>query len=290
MTSNEPVGEAEIWSALCRHAKEKSGPKTTLSSADGSFEYCRIAPDAPRAWLPLKQCQISSPAQAMLDLYMPLLSAPMDEELVVAHLGQSLDGRVATHSGNSQFISGQENLLHTHRMRALFDAVLVGANTARMDDPKLTTRLTSGEHPVRVVIDPHASIDPKSNLFTDRTARTLILCRERHLPANSEHHVGIADKDEEGPFFSCRTILDTLRTQGLRRIFIEGGGITVSRFLREGCLHRLHVCVAPMIIGSGRPAFVLPEIDRLEDSVFLNAKHFPSGDDILFDCQFRTRK
>ncbi len=284
----ELLGEAEIWPALCRLAKDNSGPRTTLSSLDGKIEYCRIVPDAPRAWLPATQCHLSPPAQAMLDLYMPLLSAPMDEELVVAHLGQSLDGRVATHSGNSKFISGQENLVHAHRMRALFDAVLVGANTARMDDPKLTTRLTSGKHPVRVVIDPQASIDPSSNLFTDGTARTVILCRERHVPINSNYHIGIADED--GPFFACRTILDTLREQGLRRIFIEGGGITVSRFLREGCLQRLHVCVAPMIIGSGRPAFVLPEIDRLEDSVFLRAKHFPSGDDILFDCQFRAKE
>ena len=77
--------------------------------------------------------------------------------MVVAHLGQSLDGRVATVTGSSRFVTGPEDVRHTHRLRALFDAVLVGARTACIDNPRLTTRLVPGRQPARVIVDPNGA-------------------------------------------------------------------------------------------------------------------------------------
>ncbi|MGB5834942.1 MAG: dihydrofolate reductase family protein, partial [Thiohalocapsa sp.] len=97
-----------------------------------------------------------------LELYLPicrlrsgLTNLPRGTDTHLnAHLGQSLDGCIATHTGDSEFVTGPENLLHLHRMRALSDAVVVGAGTIASDDPRLTTRLVSGPNPVRVVLDP----------------------------------------------------------------------------------------------------------------------------------------
>jgi len=87
----------------------------------------------------------------LLDLYAPLLAIGPD--CTVAHLGQSLDGRIATASGASHYVTGPEDILHNHRMRALFDAVIVGAGTVRHDDPQLTVRPCVGDEAVRVGMD-----------------------------------------------------------------------------------------------------------------------------------------
>jgi hypothetical protein len=91
------------------------------------------------------------------------------------HLAQSLDGRIATRNGMSRWLSGAEDLLHTHRMRAMCDAVVVGVNTVLSDDPQLTVRRCTGAHPVRVVIDPERRLDGSQRIFHDGAAATLVL-------------------------------------------------------------------------------------------------------------------
>jgi len=112
---------------------------------------------------------------ALADLYGPLCALPAGETFAVAHLAQSLDGRIATACGASRWLSGDEDLVHTHRMRALADAVVVGAGTIRHDDPWLTVRRCSGQHPVRVVIDADRRLSAGYRVFHDTTAPTLLL-------------------------------------------------------------------------------------------------------------------
>jgi diaminohydroxyphosphoribosylaminopyrimidine deaminase/5-amino-6-(5-phosphoribosylamino)uracil reductase len=81
-------------------------------------------------------------------------------------------------------------------------------------------------------------------------------------------------------------VLDLLARRGLRRVFVEGGGITVSRFLAAGCLHRLQITIAPLIIGSGRPSISLPRIGRLSEGLRPTVRKFDLGRDILFECRF----
>jgi riboflavin-specific deaminase-like protein len=221
---------------------------------------------------------------------MPLCVGESSRELVVAHLAQSLDGRIATVSGVSRFITGEENLIHAHRMRALCDAVLVGAKTVREDDPQLTTRLVPGPNPVRVVLDPHRRLSPEHRVFRDGAGRTLLLCLPESLHGATRHGqaelVAIDGNERQIP---VTAILQALRRRGLHRLFIEGGGVTISRFLQARALSRLQVAVAPMLFGSGRPAFSLPVIDDLSDAVLLDCQHFASGRDLLFDCVFAHR-
>src|SRR5215467_11039830 len=114
---------------------------------------------------------------ALSTLYGPLLTAPTapDGCFVLGRIAQSVDGRIATASGASQWISGPQDVVHTHRLRALFDAVVVGAGTVRADDPQLTTREVEGPSPVRVVLDTERRLDERYRVFREGP-ETFLLC------------------------------------------------------------------------------------------------------------------
>jgi riboflavin-specific deaminase-like protein len=296
------------WSLLCGLAERAHGHDPIASSigltlsSDGRAR--EVAPDSPQAWIVARPDVASgwswpevqpsaatgdrAEVETLLDLYMPLCVGPRSRELVVGHLAQSLDGRIATESGASQYISGQADLQHAHRMRALFDAVVVGAATVEMDDPRLTTRLVPGSHAMRVVIDPQRRLSDRYSLFQDGEAPTLLVCA---ASAGNGHHgraeVVAIECDEDGGL-PVSGILDALHARGVGRIFIEGGGVTLSRFLAAGALDRLHVAVAPRILGSGRSAFSLPVIEDLTQAIAFECRHFTLGPDILFDCALRS--
>jgi len=225
------------------------------------------------------------------DLYVPLCKAHDEARrtgtFAIAHLAQSLDGRIATRGGVSQWVSGEEDLLHTHRMRALADAVLVGLNTVLLDDPQLTVRRCSGMNPIRVVIDPERRLDGSQRLFTDGAAKTLVLAaadRTRGDEALGQAEVVPVPRGELG--LDPHEIRRILARRGVSWLFIEGGGVTVSRFLISRALDRLQLTVAPLIIGSGRPSILLPEVDHLSECLRPRTRRCVLGDDIMIECDF----
>lgn len=268
---------------------ERHGGITLVPAPEGDIV---VRNEAPRGWVP-GRAELTPQGAEMLDLYMPLVVGPRAGEYVLAHLAQSLDGRVATGNGKSQFISAHHDLVHTHRLRALFDAVLVGASTVQHDNPRLTTRMCDGPNPVRVVLDPRGRLRDGFRLFED-APQTLVIrgkTRGRHRAPPRGDTVSIIELqcDDDGRL-PIDAVLETLRTRGLHRIFIEGGGVTVSNFLTAQALDRLHIAVAPMIIGSGRPGFTLPDIDDLNEALRFRARHFSMGPDILFDCPLQPAR
>lgn len=234
---------------------------------------------------------LSAPLGDLLDLYLPLCNAGPAQPLSVGHLGQSLDGHIATDSGDSCFVTGPENILHMHRMRALCDAVLVGAATVAADDPQLTTRLVPGNNPLRVVLDPQRRLSARHRVFSDGQAPTLLVCAETQLAAgDSIGQAKVLAVPESNGQLLLSALLPKLRRRGVHALFIEGGGVTVSRFLQAGLLQRLQVAVAPLLIGSGRPAIRLPESARLGECLRPNCRIFRMGKDVLFDCDLGDRK
>jgi diaminohydroxyphosphoribosylaminopyrimidine deaminase / 5-amino-6-(5-phosphoribosylamino)uracil reductase len=223
--------------------------------------------------------------QRLLDLYLPLCR-DCPERFVVAHLGQSLDGRIAAANGASRWVTGPEDIAHNHRMRALFDAVVVGACTVENDDPQLTVRAVPGSNPVRVVLDPRRRLAGHYRVFSDGAAPTLLLCGKSFAAAGRMGQAEVIGVTPEGGRLSPLAVLDCLAARGLKRVFIEGGGITVSRFLAAGCLHRLQIAIAPLIIGSGRPSITLPEISRLSAGLRPPTRCVMLGHDILVECRF----
>jgi riboflavin-specific deaminase-like protein len=223
----------------------------------------------------------------MLDVYLPLCIGAVSDDLVVGHMGQSLDGQIATSTGASCYVTGHEDLVHMHRLRALFDVVLVGRATIACDDPHLTTRLVPGANPVRAVIDPWLRSLPSRRIFLDHAAPTLLL--HGKVIAREPARFAYADLVEvpcAPPHLPPTMLLASLRERGLRRIFVEGGGVTVSHFVQTGLMDRIHVTVSPMFIGQGRPGLDLPKIDSLDQAMRPKTRTFTLGSDVLFDCEF----
>jgi len=216
-------------------------------------------------------------------LFAPLRApVPAGCSFVLGRIAQSLDGYIATRGGESVWISGQDDLRHTHRLRALCDAVVVGAKTIRADNPRLTTRLVDGPSPVRVILDPERRLNDAFHVFHGGP-ETLLLCAPEMADTK---HVGTAcvlpvPRGLAG--LDITAILAVLRARGLQRIFVEGGGVTVSRFLAAGELDRLHVTVAPLVMGGGVAAFPLPPIERLEDGRRFAWTAHRIGADVLLD-------
>jgi riboflavin-specific deaminase-like protein len=219
-------------------------------------------------------------------LYGPLCAIAPEQSFTVAHLAQSLDGRIAAMNGASRWISGEEDLCHTHRMRALADAVVVGADTVLHDDPLLTVRRCSGTHPVRVVIDPERKLEAHHKVFTDDTARTIVIAAADRGNGHAAPDVETIVLPREGPMITPTAIREALAARGLYWLFIEGGGVTISNFLRQGCLDRLQITVAPVILGSGRPSITLPPVSEPGLGLRPPMRRLSLGADTLFECVF----
>lgn len=221
----------------------------------------------------------------------PLMAADPAKPFVVAQLGQSLDGRIATPAGESRWINLQAALDHVHRIRASVDAVLVGVGTVVADDPILNVRRVVGRNPARVVIDPRGRVPAHARCLDGADGCRRLVIRAvgidgPKLPEGVEI-VAIA-LDAAGKLSPVATVA-ALFQRGLKKILVEGGAWTVSEFINAGAVDRLHVLVAPMILGSGKTGLSLAPINRLSEALRPATRVFPLHDgDVLFDCDLRT--
>lgn len=239
---------------------------------------------------------IEPAALQMLECLLPL--ARSLGPLVIGQIGQSLDGRICTETGDSHYVNGDAALVHLHRLRALVDCVLVGVGTMVADRPQLTVRHVPGPDPVRAVLDPRgrapAGVSPLAPAAD--AAPTLHLVDAARIdrldpPAAHVQRVplrrtgdGAADHDAAGGVAPC-DVLAALAGVGCRRVLVEGGSTTLSHFFDAGALDRLHVLVAPLLIGSGRPGLSLAPVQRLRDVPRPPMRRYLLGEDTLFDIE-----
>lgn len=353
--ARNPDAAHDDWPALWQHMLRV---RTTPLHTPEPGEW--LVFDGTRGWRVAGPCSAENAAR--FQTYKPLLDArsararnmpaATSRPWALAQLGQSLDGCVATASGDSYFVTGPDSLVHLHRLRALCDAVLVGAGTVAADNPLLTTRLVSGPHPVRAVLDPAARLDGRARLLHDAAAQTLWLCDSRHAdearaklsawgaeradPGREESQIPDAPERlaRRGPHAAsgrvvCGTgdtepnippplltpgstaevlavdgLLDAanpsgepdlarafaaLATRDLNVLLIEGGGVTVSRCLAAGLLDRLHLTIAPVIIGAGRRGLQHPSPAHMSDCPRPPARWVAMGEDMLCDLDLRAR-
>ena len=271
MNAEPTIDTDGAWVSVRNHLVGDTSGAITIDSS--GFWHCNRA--------------LSDAATQLLDLYAPLLAKNKTSGLVVAHLGQTLDGFISTTSGASHYVTGPENIIHLHRMRALSDAVLVGANTVYIDDPKLTTRLVTGDNPVRVVIDPERRLQQTHTLFTDPSAQTLVLCTPNAANKGGcvRPHVEIVLVPSKTRHLNASACIEALHARGLNRLFIEGGGDTVTRFVKADVVDRLQITVAPVLFGAGQPGLRLASTTTPDQAFRPQCRQIRLGNDILFDCQ-----
>lgn len=231
----------------------------------------------------------TGPTEAAADPLSAILDADPARPFVVAQLGQSLDGRIATLAGESKWINRGAALDHLHRLRACVDAVVVGVGTVVADDPSLTVRRVAGCHPARVVIDARCRAPAGARCLAEDGVRRIVVCgRSRHgTPPPGVERVEV---EADGAQLDPRAIVAALYGLGLRRLLVEGGAGTISAFIDAGVVDRLHVLVAPLILGSGKPGLSLAPVGRLADALRPEVRvHVLADGDVLFDCDLRRR-
>jgi riboflavin-specific deaminase-like protein len=218
----------------------------------------------------------------------PVRNAPAGQPFVVAQLGQSLDGRIATLSGESQWINRECALNHVHSLRAAVDAVVVGVGTVIADDPRLNVRRVAGRHPARVVIDPSGRAPLHAKCLAEDGTRRILVRSENGTGFDGIEVIRVA---AENGVLPPRSVIAALWNAGLKSFLIEGGAHTVSAFLDAGAVDRLHMLVAPVILGSGKPGLSLRPIQSLSQALRPTAEvHVLPDGDVLFDCDLRNQQ
>lgn len=207
---------------------------------------------------------------------------------------QTLDGRIATATGESKWISGPEARKFAHELRSKNDAVLVGIGTVLADDPRLTVRLAEGRDPIRVVVDSTLRIPAGASVLRDGAARGTIvgttasadLIRKAEIERLGAE-VLIVDSESKGRgYVDLKQLIAELGERGLSSILVEGGTGIITSLLAQRLVDRLVVAIAPKIIGRGFEAVGDLAISSLADGVtFSSVETYRLGDDLIFDCR-----
>lgn len=223
----------------------------------------------------------SAGERAALALYGPLARRDLGP-MAVAQIGQSLDGRIATLTGDARNVSGPDGLLHLHRMRALVDGVVIGVRTALHDQPQLTVRLCSGDNPARIVIDPQGRLPDDAPMLRPCGARRIVVQAASRPRAPG---IEVITLKQTAGLLDPQAILSALRDRGIATLLVEGGGITIARFLEAELLTRLQIAVSPVLIGAGPQGLTLENpITRLADAIRPQTRSFALGPEVVFDC------
>ena len=213
---------------------------------------------------------------------------PADRPLVTVHYAQTIDGRIASRTGDARWVSGERSLRLAHELRAAHDAVLVGIGTVLADDPKLTVRLVPGRSPVRVVVDGRLRTPPDANVLASTEAPTIIATtpqasEERAAAIRMRGARVLRVKADSDGLVDLHDLFARLRLDGIRSLLVEGGRGIITATLREGLVDRLTVCIAPKVIGEGIAAVGDLHIDRLRDAMtFERAGFIACGGDVVF--------
>jgi len=215
----------------------------------------------------------------------------------------TLDGKIATSTGNSYVISGEESHVHAHYLRRTHDAIMVGIGTVRADDPQLTVRLVKGRDPVRIVLDSSLSIDMKAKVL-DGSARTIIVAAEGADPAKAEaiskidgaqvlFMPKIKRSDAAYPEIDLEELMKELGRMDITSLLVEGGSAVLGSFFDARLCDRIWVYVAPKLIGGSMALTPIggKGVDLLGDCAVLeDAFSEKKGNDILISGRVRFKE
>lgn len=210
---------------------------------------------------------------------------------VTVKFAQTLDGRIATATGHSRWISSPPSLRFAHRLRSLHDAILVGSGTVLRDDPELTCRLVRGRNPLRIVVDTQLRSSPEARIFNGGKGARTIAATTRRAPAERRRlfetkgiEVLETGKDQAGRV-DLRELLTALGRREISSLLVEGGAAVITTFLKEKLADRLIVILAPKIAGEGLNAVGDLGIRQMDDALRLSFRQVSRrGDDLILDA------
>lgn len=217
---------------------------------------------------------------------------------VTVKFAQTLDGRIATATGDSQWISGPLSLKLAHKLRREHDAIMVGIGTVLKDDPQLTVRLVNGRDPLRVILDSSLRLPVNARVLANEAARhTLVITtsaadpdRAAELERLGAEVLKLEPAADRGGV-DVRKVLQNLGGRGISSVLVEGGAATVTSLLAARLVDRLVIAVAPKIIGRGTEAIGELGIEDLKDALtFSSFKTRRLGPDIIIDARLEWKR
>lgn len=228
--------------------------------------------------------------RALNEVYLKYMSTGMP--FVTVKFAETLDGRIATATGDSRWISCEESRKIAHRLRARHDAILAGIGNVLLDDPRLTTRLVKGRSATRVVLDSSLRIPLEAKVLAEQeTARTLVAATPPADQAKAEalKQMGIevltVPPDADGQV-DLKELLKVLAQRQISSVLVEGGAEVITSFLRQGLADRLVVFIAPKIMGRGIEAVGELGIKEVADALKLTfIKVYRSGEDMVIEAR-----
>lgn len=181
---------------------------------------------------------------------------PQLDLAVTLSYAQTLDGRIATAGGSSQWISGHESLRYTHVLRARHDAIMVGVGTVLRDDPQLTVRLVDGENPLRVIVDSTLRTPPQARVLSAGGPGAVVAATPAASPERRRQleHQGVEVMvlpAALGGGVDLRALAAALAARGVRSVMVEGGARLITSMLQRQLATHIAVCIAPKLLGSG---------------------------------------
>ena len=202
---------------------------------------------------------ISKFYQSILNILMPILRK--NKKLVIAQIGQSIDGRIALNNGNSHYINNPKSIIYLHCLRSISDAIIVGSNTIKKDDPLLTTRKIKGTNPKRIIIDGSLSLNNKYKIFNDGNQNIIFTKSNKNIRLNNSTIIRLKEKN------FTKNFITQIKKLKYKNILVEGGSKTISELINNKYIDILQFMIAPILIGSGINSLNLKEISNLNKAI-----------------------
>ena len=202
---------------------------------------------------------ISKFYQSILNILLPILRK--NKKLVIAQIGQSIDGRIALNNGNSHYINNPKSIIYLHCLRSISDAIIVGSNTIKKDDPLLTTRKIKGTNPKRIIIDGSLSLNNKYKIFNDGNENIIFTKSNKNIRLNNSTIIRLKEKN------FTKNFITQIKKLKYKNILVEGGSKTISELINNKYIDILQFMIAPILIGSGINSLNLKEISNLNKAI-----------------------
>ena len=202
---------------------------------------------------------ISNFYQSILNILLPILRKK--KKLVIAQIGQSIDGRIALNNGNSHYINNPKSIIYLHCLRSISDAIIVGSNTIKKDDPLLTTRKIKGTNPKRIIIDGSLSLNNKYKIFNDGNENIIFTKSNKNIRLNNSTIIRLKEKN------FTKNLITQIKKLKYKNILVEGGSKTISELINNKYIDILQFMIAPILIGSGINSLNLKEISNLNKAI-----------------------